>query len=134
MFYPTCCDLHQDLHRERLTLAQPLNYWGRPRVSAKVYGIIIGSVIGFALLLWLVAVLLRKFIGRAGGVNRDRAERTRTDEESAITPLATLSSTMATAPPPYENPPSFEDAVKRQEMASASQPGEGHDRRDGAAG
>lgn len=53
-----------------------------------------------------------------------------TDEEFTITPLTAPFPTLAVAPPPaYENPPSFEDATKGPETASATRPREGQDGR-----
>jgi len=76
--------------------------------------------IGTTLLLFLASVLYTRIVNCKKEASRERAERTRTDEEFTIAPFPTPSSTLVVAPPPYENPPSFEDAVKRTEMASAA--------------
>ena len=44
----------------------------------------------------------------------------RTDEEFTIAPLSGPSPTLAMAPPPYENPPPFEDTIKRTQVMNAN--------------
>jgi len=89
--------------------------------------------IGTILLLFFASVLYARIVSCRGEASRERAERTRADEEFTV---PTTSSTLVVAPPPYENPPSFEDAVKRTEIASATdgRSREERDERDRVAG
>lgn len=85
------------------------------------------------MLLFLASVLYAKFVNRRRQANRGQAERGRTDEEFRVIPTATP---LVVAPPPYENPPSFEDATKRTQTASGvpSQPRAEEDARNEVAG
>jgi hypothetical protein len=122
-------------HRGRLALAQHHHPPDRDRFrsNGKYTGLIVGISIGIILLLFLAFVFYARIVSCRREVSRERAGRARTDEEFIITPFAAPSPMLAVAPPPYENPPSFEDAVKRPEMTSPSLPREGQDGRDGVA-
>jgi len=118
----------------RVTLAQhhqpPIRDRHRPR--SRYTGLIIGVSIGTILLLFLASVLYARFVNSRREASQGRTERARIDEELTITPLTARSPTLASAPPPYENPPSFEDAVKRTQTTGVSRPGEEQER-DGVA-
>ncbi|KAF9779513.1 hypothetical protein BJ322DRAFT_359040 [Thelephora terrestris] len=96
-------------------------------------GLIVGVSIGVIVLLFLASVLYAKFVNRRRAASRGQVERGRTDEEFRVTPIP---APLVTAPPPYENPPSFEDATKRTQTASAvsSQQREEQEGRNDVAG
>jgi len=95
----------------------------RRRSNGRYTALIVGVSIGVILLLFLASVLYAKFVSHRREASRGRAERGRADEELTITPLA-VPLPLVVAPPPYENPPSFEDSTKRTqtESAASSQP------------
>ncbi|KAF9649653.1 hypothetical protein BDM02DRAFT_1790051 [Thelephora ganbajun] len=106
----------------------------RYQSNSRDAGLIVGVSIGAILLLFLASVFYSRIASRRREARQERVERARADEELTITPLAAPPTTLTVAPPPYENPPSFEDAVKRTQTASVtgSQSREGQDGRDGA--
>jgi hypothetical protein len=105
----------------------------RHRSSGRYTALIVGVSVGVILLLFLASVLYAKFVSRRREASRGRAERGRAGGEFTITPLA---APVVVAPPPYENPPSFEDSIKRTQTASATptQSREEGDERNGVVG
>lgn len=95
--------------------------------------VIVGVSIGLILLFFLASASAFYAKRRRREASRGRAERGRVGGEFTIAPLA---APVVVAPPPYENPPSFEDSVKRTQTASATptEPREGEDERNGVVG